>query len=162
MPERLIVADASPLIGLAKIGRLSLLRRLAEEVWIPRAVWRELIEGGSDRPEVKELSMLLTGSVRESEPTMVGRFAMLVDAGEAEAVALAAVNPGCLLLIDDAAGRRLAESQGIRCMGVAGLLLRAKRSGLLTALATDLKALREKGYFLSEHLIAQLLAAANE
>ena len=64
--------------------------------------------------------MLLTGSVRESEPTMVGRFAMLVDAGEAEAVALAAVNPGCLLLIDDAAGRRLAESQGIRCMGVAG------------------------------------------
>jgi len=72
MPERLIVADASPLIGLAKIGRLSLLRRLAEEVWIPRAVWRELIEGGSDRPEVKELSMLLTGSVRESEPTWLG------------------------------------------------------------------------------------------
>ena len=162
MPDRLIVADASPLIGLAKIGRLGLLRRLAEEVWIPHAVWHELIEGGRGRPEAAELAVFLSHSVREVDPVLARCLALIIDAGEAEAVALAAANPGCLLLIDDAAGRRLAESQGIKCMGVAGLLLRAKHAGLLTALTADLNALRENGYFLSDRLIAQLLAAAGE
>jgi hypothetical protein len=68
MPERLIVADASPLIGLAKIGRLDLLRKLAEEVWIPHAVWCELIEGGRGRPEAEELAYFLSGAVREIDP----------------------------------------------------------------------------------------------
>lgn len=162
MPERLIVADASPLIGLAKVARLDLLRKLAEEVWIPHAVWCELIEGGRGRPEAEELAYFLSGAVREIDPVLAGRFATLVDAVEAEAVALAAANPGCLLLIDDAAGRKLAESQGIQCMGVAGLLLRAKRAGLIVSLTADLNALQGKGYFLSDRLIAQLLAAASE
>ena len=43
--ESLIIADASPLIGLAKIGRLGILRGLAREVWIPRAVWLEVTAG---------------------------------------------------------------------------------------------------------------------
>jgi predicted nucleic acid-binding protein len=36
--ELLVVADASPLILLAKIGRLPLLNALAEEIWVPSAV----------------------------------------------------------------------------------------------------------------------------
>ncbi len=40
-PE-VIVADAGPLIGLAKIGRLELLRRLFSRVMIPEAVQTEL------------------------------------------------------------------------------------------------------------------------
>ncbi len=43
--ESLIIADASPLIGLAKIGRLGILHGLAREVWIPRAVWLEVTVG---------------------------------------------------------------------------------------------------------------------
>ena len=48
-PEPLIIADASPLIGLAKIGLLGILRGLAREVWIPRAVWVELTVGSHGR-----------------------------------------------------------------------------------------------------------------
>lgn len=36
--ELLIICDVSPLILLAKVGRLDLLRALAEEVWIPAAI----------------------------------------------------------------------------------------------------------------------------
>ena len=47
--ESLIIADAIPLIGLAKIGRLGLLRELTRELWIPRAVWLEVTAGASGR-----------------------------------------------------------------------------------------------------------------
>ena len=40
-----VVADASPLIGLAKIARLDLLQRLFGKVLIPEAVERDLCLG---------------------------------------------------------------------------------------------------------------------
>lgn len=104
----------------------------------------------------------LASSVRDVDPALTGNFVNQVDAGEAAAVALAAANPGCLLLIDDAAGRRLAEGEGIRCIGVGGLLLRAKRGGWIRSLAADLAALRGHGYFLSDRVMRQLLVAAGE
>jgi predicted nucleic acid-binding protein len=161
-PESLIIADASPLIGLVKIDRLGLLRRLARDIWVPQEVWAELIEGGRDRPEAALLATYLAGAVREGDAAVVARFRQQVDPGEAAAVALAVAYPGCLLLIDDAAGRKLAEGEGIRCVGVGGLLLRAKRGGLIRSLAADLTALRAHGYFLSGRVMQQLLVAAGE
>ena len=160
--ESLIIADASPLIGLAKISRLGLLRALTRELWIPRAVWLEVTAGASGRAEAGDLVSLLAGAVRDIDPVLAEKFIRQVDPGEAAAVALAITSPGCLLLIDDAEGRRVAESEGIRCIGAAGLLLRAKRAGLIPSLSDDLNALRMHGYFLGERLVRQLLVAAGE
>ncbi len=160
--ESLIIADVSPLIGFAKIGRLGLLRSLARELWIPRAVWLAVTAGASGRAEAGDLVSHLAGAVRDIDPVLSGKFVRQVDPGEAAAVALAITSPGCLLLIDDAAGRRVAEAEGIRCIGAAGLLLRAKRAGLISSLSDDLTGLRRHGYFLSEKLVGQLLAAAGE
>ena len=160
--ESLIITDAIPLIGLAKIGRLGLLRELTGELWIPRAVWLEVTAGASGRAEAGDLVSLLAGAVRDIDPVLAEKFIRQVDLGEAAAVALAIASPGCLLLIEDAEGRRVAESEGIRCIGAAGLLLRAKRAGLIASLSDDLNALRMHGYFLGERLVRQLLVAAGE
>ena len=40
--EELIVADSSPLIGLAWIGHIALLPRLARRIVVPPAVWHEV------------------------------------------------------------------------------------------------------------------------
>lgn len=129
---------------------------------MPQEVWRELVEHGRARPERELLVAFLTGRVRQVEAGMAAKFGRQVDPGEAAAVALASAHPGCLLLIDDAAGRRLAEGEGIRCVGVGGLLLRAKRGGWIRSLTADLAALSEHGYFLSDRVTRQLLAAAGE
>ena len=100
--------------------------------------------------------------MRDIDPVLAEKFIRQVDLGEAAAVALAIASPGCLLLIEDAEGRRVAESEGIRCIGAAGLLLRAKRAGLIASLSDDLNALRMHGYFLGERLVRQLLVAAGE
>jgi predicted HTH domain antitoxin len=46
-----IVSDTSPLIVLAKIGQLDLLRLLFAEAWIPGAVSKEIDSGIPNRPE---------------------------------------------------------------------------------------------------------------
>ena len=45
----IVVADASPLIALARIGRLELLREVFGTLFLPDAVWREVVESGVGR-----------------------------------------------------------------------------------------------------------------
>ena len=39
----IVVADASPLIAVARIGRLDLLRSVFGQLLVPDAVWREVV-----------------------------------------------------------------------------------------------------------------------
>lgn len=61
MPERLVVADTSPLLYLHQVRQLDLLRRLFRTVVVPRAVAEELSSGaeqGFDVPNLKAASWL--------------------------------------------------------------------------------------------------------
>ncbi len=73
--EPLIIADASPLIGLAEIHRWGLLHQLAQEVWIPTAVWREVVEGRATQREVPALQAALAHCVREPDAPNMRLFA---------------------------------------------------------------------------------------
>ena len=160
--ELLVVADASPLILLAKLGRLPLLTALAEQVWVPSTVWREVVARGENRPEIAQIVATFSGSVRDADPELQAAFELQVDAGEAAALALAAKNRHALLLIDDRRGRRVATASGLRHLGTLGLLLRAKRHGLIAAVALELAALRQHGLFVDERLVEEVLKAAGE
>jgi hypothetical protein len=49
MPEKIIIADSSPLIGLARINQLELLPQLSNRIIIPPAVWDEVTVQGTGR-----------------------------------------------------------------------------------------------------------------
>lgn len=53
----IIIADSSPLITLALIGKLSLLEQLYQEICIPAAVYEEVVK--SDKPCSRELKQFL-------------------------------------------------------------------------------------------------------
>jgi predicted nucleic acid-binding protein len=161
-PEPLIIADASPLIGLAKIGRLQLIRQLAREVWVPTAVWREIVECRPERSEVPVLKAALAECVREPDPKKFETFRLQADEGEAAALALAAQRPDALLLMDDQRGRRVAEREGFRYFGTLGFLLRAKREHLIESLSGEIDSLRSHGLYLDPLTIRQVLRAAGE
>lgn len=103
-----VVADAGPLIGLGKIGRLPLLQALYREVLIPRQVHEEL-RAGTDLPGAvaarRAISegWLLVQNVRDAEA--VSRLLTLVDGGEAEAIVLVHERAGRFLLVDDRRAR---------------------------------------------------------
>ena len=86
-----------------------------------------------------------------------------LDAGEAEAIALALSLPQTTLRIDEVRGRRVATRLGLDVLDTAGVLLRAKRRGLVPAVRPLLDALREQHSFrLSNALYEQVAREAGE
>lgn len=160
--EPLIICDASPLILLAKINHAGLLFKMAGEVWIPDVVWDEITRKSGSQPEIPLLMSLFSPCVKSVDQPLQAAFQTQVDAGEAAALALAARNPGALLLMDDRRGRLLAQHHGLRCLGTLGLLARAKRQGIITEVKPLLKSLRGHGMFLSPELEQETLRALGE
>ena len=62
--ELLIICDSSPLILLAKVDQLGLFRAMADEVWIPAAVWAEVVVKGAGRPEAAMVAAQFAGAIR--------------------------------------------------------------------------------------------------
>ncbi len=86
-----------------------------------------------------------------------------VDAGEAEAIALAVDLGAAIVIIDEQEGRLLARQAGLSITGTLGILLRAKRNGHLELIKPEILALRKNTrFFLSAALEAEVLAAAGE
>lgn len=160
-----VVADTGPLIALARIGQLDLLRRLYGHVAIPPAVESELAIG-SGRPGARALEGALDAGWLQVDVITDGGvlqdFFLLLGAGEAEAIALAAQQQARFLLIDDARGRRIARSRGLPVVGVAGVLLVAKDQREVEAVSPILRALSDAGYRLAPPLMGKVLAAAGE
>ena len=162
---RVVIADTGPLIALARIGQLDLLRRLYGRVVVPPAVHTELAID-SNRPGAKALAGVFAAGwadvVAVTDASVRLELDQLLGPGEAEAIALAEQEDTRFLLIDDARGRRTARSRGIPVVGVAGMLLVAKSRGELAAVGPVLDRLSSAGYRLSPRLVAGTLARAGE
>ena len=163
MAERLVVADASPLIGLAVAGAFDLLRRLFGRVTVTAAVRDEVMAGG-DRPGAREMSeAIANGWVEVAANPMGGEHFTNLGAGEGSTLTLAIESPGqCLVLMDEPLGRAHARAHGIAATGLAGVLLAAKRAGFILSVRHYLGRLEAGNFRLSEELIQTVLEQAGE
>jgi len=159
-----VVSDASVLINLARIGELDLLRQLYGAVLIPKAVWREVVVEGAGQPgagQVEAASWIETHSVVNAP--LVRALQQDLDAGEAEAIALALEMEADLLLMDERLGRETARHLGLRYVGLIGVLITAKRKGLIDTVKPYLDELREvAGFYVSDALYARVLQDERE
>ena len=163
MAERLVVADASPLIGLAAAGAFDLLRRLFDRVTVTAAVRDEVLAGGG-RPGARELTEAIEAGWIEVAAVRADseHFADL-GAGEGSTLALAIEHPGrCLVLMDEPLGRAHARAHGIAVTGLAGVLLAAKREGFISSVRDFLERLEAGNFRLSEEVIQTILEQAGE
>lgn len=156
----IVVGDASVFIALQRIDGLSLLERLFGEVHVPDAVWLEVFL--SSPPIVAPAAPAWI--VRHQIPSTVqpDRQAASLDPGEAAAIQLAQTLGADLLLIDEAAGRRVAARLGLKVTGVVGVLIEARRRGEIQKLRPVLERLRTAGFWLGEPLIETALRLAGE
>lgn len=159
-----VVGDTGPIIGLAKIAALGILQRLAGEVLIPPAVYRELL--GKTGPEAAAIDRALQQFLHVTPPGLISPVvARAVDhlgGGERQAIGLASRYETVLLLLDDQAGRSVARRLGIPVTGVLGVLLRAKENGWIEQVSPLLTALQDAGYWLSEEVVEQVKKLAGE
>lgn len=127
------ISDTSPIQYLFQCGLLELLPALYGTVVIPPAVVSEIQEGlicGVRLPAPKSLGWF---RVRAPKQTRVLPLAGDLGPGEREVLSLAVETPGALAILDDSAARRWAANAGVRVIGTLGILVRAKKGGLLPA-----------------------------
>jgi predicted nucleic acid-binding protein len=160
-----VVANSSVLIALGSLGRLDLLeRRFPEGILVPTAVWHEVVETGAGRAgaaAVATAKWITVGAVRDE--SRVKEFSHDLDVGESEALALALEKSAAIVLLDEKDARQMATQLGLAPLGTIGLLIWARRSGLIGSLRQQLDALRRQGKFrISQTLYATALRAVGE
>jgi len=164
MPERTrtVVVNTTPIIALALIGQLDLLRHLYGEVVIPPAVQAEVLAGGPGSIGVTELQEAnWIRMVPMQDPRRADLLSDL-DRGEAEVIALAQELNAELVIIDERLARRHAKRLGLTLTGTLGVLLKAKERGLVPAVGPLIDQLRQGGIRLDDALVAEVLRLAGE
>jgi predicted nucleic acid-binding protein len=97
------VANAGPLIALARIGRLALLPSLYDQLHIPPAVRDEVVTSARGYPGAEEFDAAAwIKTIEVQDQTAVQLLRERLDAGESEAIVLAIQLAADLLLIDEA------------------------------------------------------------
>jgi len=157
----MIIADSSPLISLALIGKLSILEQMYREICVPTAVHEEVIR--SDKPCSRELKQFLNGKTKSVNNTMAVDILLSdIGVGEAEVIVLALEHQPAMILIDDLKARKFAKMKGLNMIGTLGILLKAKREGLITELKPLLTELVSNNIRISTRIIEMTLQAAQE
>jgi uncharacterized protein len=161
------ISNSSPLIHLAGIGRLDLLREWYQQVLIPPAVWREVVEEGQGRPGAREVDEAAKQAwvrvVATKDDALVRLLRRDLDDGEAEAIALALEQVCDVILLDESEARMVAGTFSLQKTGTVGLLIRAKQEGKIASLKVELDRLRDNvGFWLHDDLYRQVLSAVDE
>ena len=163
MERTLVIADASPLIGLASARAFDLLRRLFGQVTITTVVRDEVCAGGSRWGAAEVRAAIEAGWILVEEVDVEDVPTGKLGRGEASVLALARDrHDWCLLLMDDSSGRARARRTGIAVMGVVGILAAGKRQGLIPEIRPLLKRLAETRFRLSGQVVEAALAEAGE
>ena len=159
---REVFCNTSPLQYLHQLGLLPVLRRLAGRVIVPPAVVQELAAGRAQGLNVPDVASLDWIEVRL--PSSVAATPLVTDlgAGETQVLALALESAAALVLLDDRLARRVAASLGLTVEGTLGLLLDAKRAGLVDAVAPLVDQLQSLGFRLDPRTRAAVLRQARE
>ena len=145
-----LVADTACLIALERIGRLNLLPELFESVVIPPEVAREF---GSSAQGLRIQA--------PANKALLASLKLLVDDGEAEAIALAS-ELKLRIILDDGQARFVAKQVGVATIGTIGLLLLAKKAGLIPALEPLIGDLERCGFYMTSALKQEALRLAAE
>lgn len=155
----LVVADSSPLICLSRIGVLDVLASAFGEVFVPAVVWTEVATVRSTAPGVAALHAAKWLRV---DNRALPAIDLGLDPGETAAILLAEALHADLLLIDERAGRIIAQERGLVVRGTLGILVHARESHTIPALRPVLDALAAEGFRLSPSLVAEALRRVGE
>lgn len=161
--HRIVISDTTAIIHLAKINALYILKSLYQEILIPQAVYDEIARGQKTQPGV--LQVMNSGWIKVvpiKNMAVARKLQAHLDLGESEAIALALETNADLLIIDEKLGRDVAKSLVNKIIGVIGVLLEAKKLGIIPAIEPYLVELKKTGFLMSKDLVDLALKQAGE
>lgn len=157
---RIVVADSGPLIALGRLDALHLLPALFSEIQVTATVLAECAERQEFVDAQRIEQAVQAGWLKPCSYNFEGPGGRL-DPGEASAIARALeIDAG--LLLDDRAAVVYARALGLKVIGTLGLLILAKRGGLIEQVAPLIVQLQAGGHYLGPSAVQAALHAAGE
>jgi len=155
-----VVVNSSPLIVLFKSEQADLLPLLFKRIVVPEQVFSEVTDNKGDDSAKKNLPFV-EWIIREEEiPLSIAAWNL--GKGESSVFGYAMVETEHWAIVDDLADRRCAKTFGIQTIGTGGLLILAKRRGIIKSVKRRIDRFRDAGLYLSESVIQLLLSEAGE
>ncbi len=146
----IVVSDTTAITNLWQIQRLEILQSLYEEIIIPKAVWEELSEISEQSAYLVQQDWIVVQEPQDAH--------LIV-----QAIALSVELEADFLIIDERAGRNKAKSLNIKIIGLLGILLEAKKQGILLTVKDILEELEDKtSFFINPKLYQEVLRLAGE
>lgn len=125
-----ILVDASALIALARIGKLSILKTIFKEIFITTTIKEEILK--EDSPDKEAFKEAINRWIRvidyKGKPSELRKYGL--DSGEASLFLVAKSEDR--MVLDEANARRFAETKGLKFTGLIGLIVAAARAEKLT------------------------------
>lgn len=140
--QLMVVSNSSPLIYLAKVGRLNLIKDVYGRIWIPEAVFYEVVTQGKALG-IAEASIvegavdqwIFKGGVRSEIDSKYGFLDEneRIGPGERQALKLCKQLNADLFIVDDKEARRVAKIMKVKTLGTCGILIQARRQSLVSS-----------------------------
>jgi len=159
-----IVSDTSPISNLLLIGKLDVLYNTVGEIIIPQQVAYEIDQLRKFNINLENFNKANWITIKKpTDAGFVDSLRTVLDAGEAQAIALAKELNADYILIDERLGRNLAQKYSLNTIGLLGILIKAKQKGLLPEIKTSVDELIHVAKFwISDKLYHDVLTAVNE
>ena len=161
MPPKLpVVINTGPLIALAAaLGDLEALAHVAMLVVVPGEVFTECVAGIHYDNAADKVRAASCCDIRPVFPALPQSLLDLLDIGEAAVIHTALTEGITMVAIDELKGRRVARLHGLRVTGSLGMLVTLHQQGVVPSIEQAIQRLQNKGVFLSERLIQEVIAA---
>ncbi|WP_414755314.1 DUF3368 domain-containing protein [Anabaena sp. CCY 9910] len=155
-----VIVNSSPLIVLLKSQQAQLIPQLFTEILVPSGVIEEITTKNDTASKLlPSISWIQTVEVKIIVPEVA---AWDLGKGESQVLSLALQNSEFAAIVDDRAARRCGQALGITTIGTGGLLILAKRPGLIASISPAIQALRDADLWLSDTLVELLKQQAGE
>jgi len=160
---RIVIIDASPLIGLALVDGLAWLPQLFSGVFLPESVKQEVLPGKAARGEQAIAHAIAAGWIGVWTEPIAAQLEIDLDAGETDCINLGLSHTGGVLLVmDERAGRAVAKEKGLAVIGTAAIIGLAKQQGLVSSARAVFDILQRSDFRISAAVINQVLVSVNE
>ena len=162
-----IVSNATPLIYLAKIDKLNLIKAIANQVYIPEAVFQEVvIEGkrlGEKDAYLVEKS-INQGWLKVKEVKNLLSFDFQLHYGELEVISLAGEEGIKKVLVDDAKARSVADIAGLQPVGTLWVILQAVKNRMMDfdEFLSTLESIIYSGFYLKDEVYIKVIRKARQ
>ncbi len=159
----IVISNTSPIINLAAIGKLDLLRKRFGKIIIPNGVFEEIAITGSGQPGAEEVNTFeWIEVVQVEECPLLTLLRGELDKGEAETIALGVELKADLMLLDERLARDIASRLKVPFIGLLAVLVDAKNHGYIPAVKPLMDDLINKGFWINKKLYNRISDSVKE